>query len=52
MRTTVAVLVTGAGCLLLGVYLLPDKWGYGLVGFACAHLVLGSLIGFREQERT
>jgi len=51
MRTALAVLAAGAAGLLLGVYLLPDKWGYLLVGFFSAHLVLGALIGFREGSR-
>jgi len=33
MRTAASVLVSGAVGLPLGVYLLPDKWGYLLVGF-------------------
>lgn len=52
MRTVGAVLFVGVSSLLLGVYLLPDKWGYGLLGFSAAHFVLGGLIGFREKGRT
>lgn len=52
MRTAGTVLFVGAASLLLAIYLLPDKWGYALSGFACAHLVLGGLIGFREKGRS
>jgi|GEM_PF-1878959 hypothetical protein len=51
MRTAASVLVSGAVGLPLGVYLLPDKWGYLLVGFFSAHLVLGALIGLKEGRR-
>jgi hypothetical protein len=46
-----AVVAVGVIGLPLGIYLLPDKWGYLLVGFGSAHLVLGALIGFREGAR-
>lgn len=52
MRTVIAVLSAGVLGLLLGIYLLPDKWGYGLLGFFSAHLVLGALMAFREREGT
>lgn len=51
MRTAKAVLAAGLLGLPVGIFLLPDKWGYGLVGFFAAHLVLGALIGIRETER-
>jgi hypothetical protein len=52
MRTAAAVAAVGVIGLPLGIYLIPDKWGYLLVGFCSAHLVLGALIGFREGART
>jgi len=51
LRMAAAVVAVGVIGLPLGIYLLPDKWGYLLVGFGSAHLVLGALIGFREGAR-
>ena len=48
-----SLVVTGLGAIvsLLGWYLTPDKWGYGLLGFGLAHIVLGILDMLRKPER-
>lgn len=51
MRTVYGVLAAGLLGTLLGVWLLPDKWGYGLVGFFSAHLVLGATAWFQARDR-
>lgn len=45
--------VTGLGVIvsLLGWYLTPDRWGYGLLGFGLAHILLGILDMFRDPQR-
>jgi hypothetical protein len=35
------VLVLGIIVSLLGWYLIPDAWGYGIFGFGMAHILLG-----------
>jgi len=47
-------LVTGLGIVvsLLGWYMTPSAWGYGILGFGLAHIVLGILDMFREPSRT
>lgn len=35
------VLVLGIIVSLLGWYLIPDAWGYGIFGFGLAHILLG-----------
>ena len=49
----VSWIVTGLGVAvtLLGWYLTPDPWGYGLFGFGLAHIVLGILDMFRDPVR-
>lgn len=48
-------MVTGLGVIvsLIGWYLTPSSWGYGIFGFGLAHIVLGILDMFRnpDQER-
>lgn len=34
---------------LLGYYLIPHAWGYGILGFGLAHIMLGILSMFRGQ---
>jgi hypothetical protein len=47
---TVSWIVTGLGVIvsLLGWFLTPDEWGWGILGFGLAHIVLGLLDMFRE----
>ncbi|MCE5168126.1 hypothetical protein LQV63_02170 [Paenibacillus profundus] len=50
----VSWVVTGLGVVvsLLGYYLSPSAWGYGILGFGLAHIVLGVLDMFRMPERS
>ncbi|GIO66898.1 hypothetical protein NYE48_09790 [Paenibacillus sp. FSL M7-1455] len=43
-------IVTGIGVIvsLLGYYLTPNAWGYGILGFGLAWVVLGILNMFRQ----
>ncbi len=52
-RMTTSWVVTGLGIIvsLLGWYLTPSAWGYGILGFGLAHVVLGLLDMFREPVR-
>nr|WP_285888162.1 hypothetical protein [Paenibacillus polysaccharolyticus] len=51
---TVSWIVTGLGIIvsLLGYYLTPNAWGYGILGFGLAHIVLGVLDMFRHPNRS
>ncbi|WP_379151521.1 hypothetical protein [Paenibacillus sp. sgz5001063] len=51
---TVSWIVTGLGIIvsLLGYYLTPSAWGYGILGFGLAHIVLGILDMFRAPSRS
>lgn len=53
---TVNWIVFGLGMIvsLLGYYLIPSDWGYGILGFGLAHILLGILSMFRrpvQEER-
>lgn len=50
---TVSWIVTVFGIIvsLLGYYLTPSAWGYGILGFGLAHIVLGVLDMFRTSTR-
>lgn len=50
---TVSWIVTGLGIIvsLLGYYLTPSAWGYGILGFGLAHVLLGILDMFRAPAR-
>lgn len=50
---TTSWIVTGLGIVvsLLGWYLIPGAWGYGILGFGLAHIVLGILDMFRSPAR-
>ena len=50
---TVGWIVTGVGVAvsLLGWYMVPNPWGYGIFGFGLAHIVLGILEMFRTPEK-
>lgn len=50
----VSWIVTGLGVIvsLLGYYLTPSAWGYGILGFGLAHIVLGVLDMFRAPSRS
>ncbi|MGG3279644.1 hypothetical protein [Paenibacillus solani] len=47
---TVNWIVFGLGMIvsLLGYYLIPNDWGYGILGFGLAHILLGILSMFRR----
>ncbi len=47
MTASWIVTILGVLVALLGWYLTPSNWGYGLVGFGLAHIVLGILDMFR-----
>ncbi|MBO2944142.1 hypothetical protein JJQ72_09205 [Paenibacillus sp. F411] len=51
---TVSWIVTGLGFIvsLLGYYLIPSDWGYGILGFGLAHIALGVLDMFRQPARS
>ncbi|GGH59871.1 hypothetical protein HNR77_000472 [Paenibacillus sp. JGP012] len=51
---TVSWIVTGLGIIvsLLGYYLTPNAWGYGILGFGLAHILLGVLDMFRQPDRS
>jgi len=46
-------IVAGLGILvaLVGWYLVPNGWGYGLIGFGLAQIVLGVLDLLRDPSR-
>ncbi|WP_196427149.1 hypothetical protein [Paenibacillus woosongensis] len=46
-------IVLGLGIIvsLIGYYLMPSAWGYGLFGFGTAHMLLGILDMFRDPHR-
>ncbi|GAB6988984.1 hypothetical protein [Paenibacillus pini] len=50
---TVSWIVTGLGIVvsLFGYYLTPNSWGYGVLGYGLAHIVLGILDMFRQPVR-
>lgn len=45
------VTVVGIVVSLIGFYLTPGAWGYGILGFGLAIVVLGILDMFRSPER-
>ena len=47
MTASWIVTILGILVALLGWYMTPSTWGYGLVGFGLAHIVLGILDMFR-----
>ena len=50
---TTSWIVAGLGVLvsLLGWFLMPNAWGYGILGFGLAHIVLGVLDMFRHTDK-
>lgn len=50
---TTSWVVAGLGVIvsLLGWYLMPTAWGFGIFGFGLAHIVLGLLDVFRQGAR-
>lgn len=50
---TVSWIVVGLGIIvsLMGYYLIPNNWGYGILGFGLAHIILGILDMFRQPLR-
>lgn len=50
---TTSWIVTGLGVIvsLIGYYLTPNAWGYGILGFGLAHILLGILNMFRDPAR-
>lgn len=51
MTTSWVVTIVGVVVSLLGWYLTPNAWGYGILGFGLACIVLGILDMFREPAR-
>ncbi|GAA3406514.1 hypothetical protein ACFFNY_24225 [Paenibacillus hodogayensis] len=51
MTTSWVVTVLGVIVALIGWYLAPNAWGYGILGFGLAHIVLGVLDMFRTPGR-
>lgn len=51
MAVSWVVTILGVIVSLLGWYLTPSAWGYGILGFGLAHIVLGILDMFREPAR-
>jgi hypothetical protein len=51
---TTSWIVAGIGIIvsLIGYYLIPNAWGYGILGFGLAHIVLGILNMFRTPSRS
>ncbi|MHA6529184.1 hypothetical protein [Paenibacillus sp. BAC0078] len=51
---TVSWIITALGIIvsLLGYYLIPGAWGYGILGFGLAHVLLGILGMFRAPARS
>ncbi len=49
---TAGWIVTGLGVIvsLIGWYLTPGAWGYGIFGFGLAHIVLGIMEIFRDTS--
>ncbi len=47
---TISWIVTILGIIvsLIGWFLTPDAWGFGILGFGLAHIVLGILDMFRQ----
>ncbi|WP_164821457.1 hypothetical protein [Paenibacillus koleovorans] len=52
MATSWVVVILGIIVSLLGWYLTPNAWGYGILGFGLAHIVLGILNMFRAPLRS
>ncbi|WP_169732341.1 hypothetical protein [Cohnella thermotolerans] len=51
MATSWIVTAIGVIVSLLGWYLTPSAWGYGILGFGLAWIVLGILDMFRDPAR-
>jgi len=51
MTTSWVVTIVGVVVALLGWYLTPNAWGYGLFGHGLAWVLLGVLSMFREPAR-
>lgn len=47
-------IVAGLGVIvsLIGYYMTPSAWGYGILGFGLAHILLGILDMFRNPVRS
>lgn len=47
-------IVAGLGVIvsLVGYYLTPGAWGYGILGYGLAHIVLGVVNMFRAPVRS
>ncbi|MEK0315961.1 hypothetical protein [Cohnella sp. 56] len=46
------VVAIGVVVSLLGWFMTPDAWGYGILGFGLAWIVLGILYLLREPARS
>ncbi|MGF7048813.1 hypothetical protein J2T13_003321 [Paenibacillus sp. DS2015] len=52
MTVSWIVITLGIIVSLLGYYLTPHAWGYGILGYGLAHIVLGILDMFRDPSRS
>lgn len=48
MSVSWIVTLLGVIVSLLGYFLIPNDWGYGILGFGLAHILLGILQMFRR----
>ncbi|WP_198402113.1 hypothetical protein [Paenibacillus crassostreae] len=44
------VTILGIIVSILGYYLTPNAWGYGILGFGIAHILLGIIDMFRRPS--
>ncbi|MBD8497132.1 hypothetical protein [Paenibacillus arenosi] len=51
MAVSWVVAAIGVVVSLLGYYLTPSAWGFGIMGFGLAHVLLGILDMFRAPSR-
>ncbi|MFK7694036.1 hypothetical protein [Paenibacillus sp. HJGM_3] len=51
MAASWVVTILGVIASLLGWYLTPNAWGYGILGFGLAFIVLGIIYMFRMPVR-
>lgn len=51
MATSWSMIGVGIVIALIGYYLSPSAWGYGILGFGLANIVLGVLDMFRHPDR-
>ncbi|WP_422657230.1 hypothetical protein ACK8P5_15860 [Paenibacillus sp. EC2-1] len=52
MSVSWIVTLLGVIVSLLGYFLIPNNWGYGILGFGLAHILLGVLEMFRGPGKS